>query len=79
MVDVGTAYHGVVAMVWDWRWEMDEDEYLYDENTNSRDLVYYVVIQSSSQIFDGAEWDILYHHLSRWASTAHDNVWYDNV
>ena len=41
--------------------------------------MYDVVILGSTQVFDFVEWDILYHHLSRWATTARDNVWYDNV
>ena len=80
MEDVGAAYDGVVAMVWDLCWEMsDDDEYLFDEDTNKRVLVYDVVILGSTWVFYGAEWNILYHHLSQWASTTHDNVWYDNV
>ena len=74
MVNVGTEYHGLVAMVWDSRWEVDEDFYLLDADTPARDLVYNVVILGSVQVFDGAGWDILYHHLLRWAATPHDNV-----
>ena len=79
MDNVGTAYHGLVAMVWDSRWEMDKEEYLYDEVTNARDLWYDVDILGSTQVFERTGWDILYHHLSRWATTPRDNVWYDIV
>ena len=79
MVNVGTAYHGFVAMVWDSRWKMDWEEHLLDADTPVWDLVYDVVILGSTPVFDGAERDILYHPLSRWATTPHDSVWYDNV
>ena len=79
MVHVGTGYHGLVAMVWNKRWEMDEEEYLYDEDTNAPDLWYDVVILGSTQVFDRAGWDILYRPLLRWASASHDTVFYDDV
>ena len=73
------SYHGLVAMVWDSRWEMNEDAYLSDPDTLSWDLVYNLVILGSRQVFDGAGWDILYNPLARWAATPHGNVWYDSV
>ena len=79
IVNVGMEYHGLVALVWGSGWEMEEEEYLYDKDTLSPDLVYDLVILGSTQVFDGSGWDILYHHLSRWATTDQDNVWYDNV
>ena len=74
-----TVYHGLVAMVWDLGWEMDKDEYLLDKDTDARDLVYDLVILGSTQVFERSGWDVLYHHLSQWATTPGDNVWYDNV
>ena len=60
--------------------DVPDEERMMDEDINERVLVYNVVVLGSGQVFDGAEWNILYHHLSRWASTTHDNVvWYDNV
>ena len=79
MRDTGAAYNGVVALVWDSGMEVPDEEHMMDEVTNERVLVYNAVILGSTHVFDGAEWDILYHHLSQWASTAHGNVWYDNV
>ena len=37
-------------MVWDSRWEMDNDKYLLDADTLARDLVYDVVILGSAQV-----------------------------
>ena len=80
MKDTGATYNDIIALVWDLHMEVLDKEHMIDEDTNERVLVYNVVILGRRQVFDGAEWDILYHHLSRWASTTHDNVvWYDNV
>ena len=45
--------------------EVPDEERMMDEDTNERVLVYHAVILGSTQVFDCAEWDILYHHLSR--------------
>ena len=53
MEDVGAAYDGVVAMVWDARWEMpDEDDWFYDADNNDKDLVYDVVVRILSALPD---------------------------
>ena len=77
--DVGTEYHGLVALVWDKEWKMDEEEYLYDEDTLARVLWYDLVILGSTRVFDRAGWDILYSPLSRWAGVVRDSsvIYYD--
>ena len=64
MDDEGLVYDGLVAVVWDWSWEIPGDEDVLYEDNNDRVLVYDLVILGSTRVFDCAEWDILYHHLS---------------
>ena len=84
--DTGSVIDGLVGIVWDWRWEIYEDEYLSDEDTNGITLVYDMIILGSTWVFNGAEWDILYNRQAKWASVfrgdnviCNDNVWYDSV
>ena len=79
MEDEGTEYHGLVAMVWDKNWKMDEEEYLFDEDTNERVLWYDLVILGSTRVFDRTGWDILYWPLSQWATRPRDTRWCDIV
>ena len=62
---------------------MDEEEYLYDEDTNEQVLWYDLVILGSTRVFDRAGWDILYCLLLRWASVGgpvvRDSVFYSDV
>ena len=78
MEDEDSVYDGLVGIIWGEGWEMDEEAYLYDEDTNDRVLVYDVVILGSTRVFDCDGWDVLYHHLARWASTGRNGVLYDN-
>ena len=78
MGDEDSVYDGLVGIIWGEGWEMDEEAYLYDEDTNDRVLVYDVVILGSTRVFDCDGWDVLYHHLARWASTGRNGELYDN-
>ena len=73
MEDEGLVYDRLVGVIWGWGWSFpDDDEDFFDEDTNDRVLVYNVVILGSIQVFDCDGWDVLYHHLARWASTGRD-------
>ena len=63
--DTGAAHNGVASLVWEKHMEVSDEECMMDGDTNKRVLVYDVVILGSTLVFDGAEWDILYHHLLR--------------
>ena len=81
MEDEGSVYDGLVGIIWGWDWLLldTDDDVHFDEDTNDRTLVYDVVILGSTQLFGSDGWDVLYHHLARWASTDRDTLLYDNV
>ena len=80
MEDEGSVYDGLVGVIWDYDWvRPDDDDGFFDEDTNDRVLEYDVVILGSIQVFDCDGWDVLYHHLARWATTERNYPFYDNV
>ena len=80
MEDKRKVYDGLVGVIWDWEWTIpDDDDDYFDEDTDDRVLVYDVVILGSARVFDHDEWDVLYHHVARWASIDRKNLFYDNV